>query len=172
MNESRRSRWSWEKFWGFGMTPLSKSLSEDPTMQLPWLGFRIFKWLLAVATLLLILIVTHAIRSYPSQADVLSVLPPNATMEQRLAAIREVQSQWLASIQGLAQTFVLTPLFPVIGAVVGYIFGVSRQQMQPTDGGTDGGQLPIDPNREQVTTSRQLGATSAGHGNPSESTAS
>jgi hypothetical protein len=45
---------------------------------------------------------------------------------------------WVQQIKDLGQLFLLTPVFPLIGTVIGYIFGV-RKNSGNSNGGQDGG---------------------------------
>ena len=88
-------------------------------MQLPWIGYRIFKWLLLVAGLLLLLLVVYAWQTYPAASDIDDVVGANASDQARLAAMESARAAWLTSVKDLGQLFVLTPVFPLIGAVIG-----------------------------------------------------
>jgi len=119
--------------WWWPLPRLANSLSRDPTMQLPWIGFRIFKWLLLLAIIGSIWIVVFAAFTYPDEASILQAFPANAATEAKLQAVRTARADWLTSVKDLGQLFLLTPIFPLIGAVIGYIFGVSRQAPSASD---------------------------------------
>jgi hypothetical protein len=91
------------------------------------LGYRIFKWLLALAVLLLAVLTWYGLISYPNEADVNTAVTGQATPD-RLAAAKQLQYDWLQQIKDLGQLFLLTPIFPLIGAVIGYIFGVRKSE--------------------------------------------
>ena len=101
-----------------GQDSLSRTLAESPNMQLPWIGYRIFKWLLLVAGLLLLLLVIYAWQTYPTASDIDGVVGTNASDQTRLAAMESARAAWLTSVKDLGQLFVLTPVFPLIGAVI------------------------------------------------------
>jgi hypothetical protein len=42
----------------------------------------------------------------------------------KLEAVRRLRGDWLQEVKDLGQLFLLTPVFPLIAAVIGYIFGV------------------------------------------------
>ena len=127
----------------FGSGQLSLSLANNPTMQLPWIGFRIFKWLLFAIGVIVTLIAVFAWQTYPSQADVLAVLGADAAGPEKLAAVNDARDAWLGQVKDLAQLFVFASFFPAMTAVTGYIFGVSRQKSDPDpDPGADPNQQP------------------------------
>jgi hypothetical protein len=109
-----------------GSGPLSEALSRDRTMQLPWIGYRMFKWLLALTIVLVVGLSMYAWLTYPSPESVRRLLGEETPSAERLQALRTLRGDWLASVKDLGQMFLLTPILPLLGAVAGYIFGVSR----------------------------------------------
>ncbi|MBK8075140.1 MAG: hypothetical protein IPK24_06120 [Kineosporiaceae bacterium] len=104
-------------------------------MQLPWIGFRIFKWLLLLVAVLVALISVYAWRTYPTDQQILTVLGSEASAAERLAGVAATRQAWLSSIKDLAQISIFSSVFPAITGVFGYIFGVSKQR---SDGGAAG----------------------------------
>jgi hypothetical protein len=94
---------------------------------LPHLGYRIFKWLLVLAFVLLLALIAYAGITYPTPADAVQVTA-GTTAGERIEALRELRNGWLQQVKDLGQMFILTPLFPLIGAVVGYLFGVRKAE--------------------------------------------
>lgn len=144
-----------------GTGSLSETLARSPNMQLPWIGYRIFKWLLLLITTLLLLLVVYAWRTYPDATAVDDLLVAGATPPERLAVLEALRSSWLTSVKDLGQMFVLTPVIPLLGAVVGYIFGVSRQlsaSEQALDTAAEGpagaGRAPVTPVTTSATDTR------------------
>ena len=78
------------------------------------LGYRIFKWLLVFAVLLLAVITIYGWLSYPDA---------QTTPLENYQALHDA---WLTRLKDLGQLFLITPVFPLIGAVIGYIFGVRQ----------------------------------------------
>jgi hypothetical protein len=89
-------------------------------------GYLIFKWLLGLLAFEFILLLIYGVYTFPRFGEVVELAPP----AERQIAWESARDNWVTSIKDLGQIFLLTPIFPLIGAVIGYIFG--RQQ----DGGT------------------------------------
>lgn len=88
------------------------------------LGYKIFKWLLLLVGVLLFLLTMYAVFTYPSPSDarLLADDPAGAAV-----AYGQLKSDWLSSVKDLGQIFIITPVLPLIGAVLGYIFGKDEQ---------------------------------------------
>jgi len=82
------------------------------------LGYKIFLWLLALIATELVLLLMYGVLTYP-RSDVWD----------------DNKAAWFTSIKDLGQLFLLTPLFPLLGAVIGYMFG--RQQASTGVDGED-----------------------------------
>lgn len=108
-----------------GKTPLQEATTFPSEADTARLGYRIFKWLLALTVLLLAVLTWYGLISYPNEADVNTAVNGQATPD-RLAAAKQLQTDWLQQVKDLGQLFLLTPVFPLIGAVIGYIFGVRK----------------------------------------------
>jgi hypothetical protein len=103
---------------------LSYYLSSQPNTQLPWIGYRIFKWLLLLAGIVFLALVLFAVITFPTG------VPNSVPVEQRFQVLQEARAAWLGQLKDLAQVFLLTPIFPLMGAVLGYIFGVSSSPVR------------------------------------------
>jgi hypothetical protein len=103
---------------------LSDYLSRQPNTQLPWIGYRIFKWLLLLAGIIFLALVFFAVFTFPRG------VPDSVPIEQRFQVLQDARAAWLGQLKDLAQVFLLTPVFPLMGAVLGYIFGVSNSPMR------------------------------------------
>ena len=98
---------------------------------LPFLGFRIFKWLLLVIAVMTGLIALFAWQTYPDASAYLPSMKatPSGTASPRpptaeeLASWQTAEASWRTSVKDIGQLFLLTPVFPLLGAVIGYIFG-------------------------------------------------
>ncbi|GAA0811046.1 hypothetical protein [Spirilliplanes yamanashiensis] len=112
------------------------------------LGYRLFKWLLILAFFLLVGLMGYAWWTYPTTADATALLPAASGLDARLEAIRELRRDWLQQVKDLGQMFVLTPVVPLIAAVVGYLFGVRRS--------TPSGQEAQAPSAPAVATEAEL----------------
>jgi hypothetical protein len=55
----------------------------------------------------------------------------------RLGPLFGTELDWITSIKDLGQIFLLTPVFPLIGTVIGYMFGRQQEggQVQDASGG-------------------------------------
>ncbi len=114
-------------------TPLHGALSfPESESGSARLGYRLFKWLLILAFFLLLGLMGYAWWTYPTSADATGLLPPAASLDARLDAVRELRRDWLQQVKDLGQMFVLTPVLPLISAVIGYLFGVRRNDGHPT----------------------------------------
>jgi hypothetical protein len=52
------------------------------------------------------------------------------THEGAVAGWREARASWLTEVKELGQLFILTPLLPLLGTVLGYIFGREQRASQ------------------------------------------
>lgn len=85
------------------------SIAENAAV--PLLGYRIFRWLLLVLLIFLISLGVFAWMTYPSGKGV-----DAATL----------QVDWYERVRDARQSFIITPIFPLLAAVIGYIFGVRK----------------------------------------------
>jgi hypothetical protein len=103
------------------------------------LGYRIFKWLLALAVLMTIGLVCYGWMSFPDDADVAAAVGGAADDAARADAYSQLHADWLQQVKDLGQLFLLTPVFPLIAAVIGYIFGVRRSGVDQGKGSGESG---------------------------------
>lgn len=96
-------------------------------------GYRIFKWLLTLVFVLFAILTVYGRWTYPSTEEVEGILlsTPGA---DKAAVASELRADWLQRVKDLGQLFVLTPIFPMIGAVIGYIFGVRKSETPESEG--------------------------------------
>ena len=99
----------------------SRQFKEIPIRRL---GREIFLWLLALVALELILLSMYAFWTFPGIGDVAQMTEAAADRNKNWT---EARSAWVASLKDLGQIYLLTPVLPLIGAVIGYMFG--RQQV-------------------------------------------
>jgi hypothetical protein len=128
-------------------------------------GYKIFLLLLGLVLVLLALLSIYAWVSYPRYEDVQGLVSaanqgavqaarqrPQASTQQTTPSTIEVdytvaavnpadtwqqaRSDWLTHVKDLGQLFLLTPVFPLMGAVIGYIFGDRRSQQKPSEEAT------------------------------------
>ena len=102
------------------MGQLADTLREQK-QALPYLGFRIFKWLLGLIAVLLVGLTVTGWSTYPERGQFVPDAA-SATAEQ-WAAFAAAKAAWVTQLKDLAQTFLFAPVFPLLGAVLGYIFG-------------------------------------------------
>lgn len=125
---------------------LAETLREQH-QALAYLGFRIFKWLLGLVFLLLVGLAVAGWMTYPDKGQFVPD-PGRATAEQ-WSALAAAKSAWVTQLKDLSQAFLFAPVFPLLGAVIGYIFGregvqsgatqdVAKRgaQLDPTGAGT------------------------------------
>lgn len=105
---------------------LSDYLAQHPEAELIWVGFRIFKWLLALVVLMVGVLIGFGWMTYPDFAEVRSVMGGEAAGSTVAETLQAARAQWVADLKDLGQLFLLTPVFPLLGAVIGYIFGRSN----------------------------------------------
>jgi hypothetical protein len=106
---------------------------------LAYLGFRIFKWLLGLVLLLLVGLAVTGWMTYPAKGQFVPD-PGTATAEQ-WGALAAAKTAWVTQLKDLSQTFLFAPVFPLLGAVIGYIFGREGIERGPTPKGPKG---PVD----------------------------
>ncbi|MEV6644701.1 hypothetical protein [Amycolatopsis sp. NPDC051371] len=100
------------------------NLNSPATSPVSQLGYSIFKWLLLLAGILIGIISLYAFPTYPSPSDVAALIGRGGGQIDAVEASRRLHADWLQQIKDLGQLFLLTPVFPLIAAVIGYIFGV------------------------------------------------
>jgi hypothetical protein len=115
---------------------LSEYLSKHPNTQLAWIGYRIFKWLLLITAVIFAMLVAFAVLTFPTDVP---VAVPEA---ERFQALQDARVAWVAQLKDLGQVFLLTPVFPLLAAVLGYIFGVSGPAERPTAESPPEGRAP------------------------------
>ena len=98
------------------------------------MGFRIFKWLLLLTTAFVVVLVILGFGTYPDRDIYLPAATPSSgesstpvtyTSDQ-LKAWQGARDSWWGAMKDGLQLLLLTPIFPLIGAVIGYIFGRER----------------------------------------------
>lgn len=89
------------------------------------LGYWIFLWLLGLVVVLVALLVLYGLKTYPRLAEVRELVTADSSIEP-LQAWREMRDEWVVQFKDLGQVFLVNPIVPLLGAVLGYIFG-SRQ---------------------------------------------
>ena len=110
---------------------LSEYLSKHPDAQLVWIGYRIFKWLLLLTVIVMVALGLYAVLTYPTTGEIRELLRSGAPVADVSQLTNQMRSEWISNVKDLAQLFLLTPIFPLLAAVIGYIFGRSH-----TVGGT------------------------------------
>jgi hypothetical protein len=100
--------------------PLFTSGPAAADLSLARVGYRVFLWLLLLVGLLLTTLVLFGWLTYPAGARVAGSSVAAAD------ALEVARSAWEQRLKDLGELFLLTPVFPLLGAVVGYIFGVRQ----------------------------------------------
>jgi hypothetical protein len=93
------------------------------------LGYLIFKWLLLLIGILLGLLTVYGVLSYPSISDARSLAGASGDAG---VILQQAKAEWVSSIKDLGQIFLITPVLPLLGAVLGYIFG-RHEQASPSN---------------------------------------
>lgn len=95
-------------------------------------GWWAFRMLLAFVGVSYLVLALFAWRTYPASRDSVDVgavnmaaqVPQPAAPElEDTVRLREARAEWLAEVKELGQMFILTPVLPLLGAVLGYLFG-------------------------------------------------
>ena len=101
-------------------------VTEEPTLPpLARVGYKIFLWLLLLILLLALLLMIYAWWTYPRLGDVVALVAEQPDVDP-LQAWRDTRAEWVTQFKDLGQLFLVSPVIPLLGAVLGYIFG--RQQ--------------------------------------------
>jgi hypothetical protein len=96
---------------------------QTQELGLPRLGYKVFKWLIVVVFVMLGLVAFFAWSTHPDPDRYLPKAASTLATPEQAKAWGDAWTAWLMSIKELGQVFLLTPVFPLIGAVLGYIFG-------------------------------------------------
>jgi hypothetical protein len=89
-------------------------------------GYKIFKWLYALVLIVMVPLLIYGVATFPNQADyVPDATNPPVTGWKNFA---DAKAAWAAQVKDLAQTFLLIPVLPLLGSVIGYIFGRTANQ--------------------------------------------
>jgi hypothetical protein len=115
---------------------LSEYLSKYPDAQLVWIGYRIFKWLLLLVAVVMVSLGAYAYVTYPTIGDIQTLLPSGRSGTEIVTLTKEMREAWLSDVKDLAQNFLLTPIMPLLAAVVGYIFGRSHSVSAKSEDGS------------------------------------
>jgi hypothetical protein len=103
-------------------------IKENPKVPpLAQLGFSIFKYLILLFGLVAFVLALYAVATYPRLESVLRFVNEESDLDA-LKAWRETRAEWFSQFKDMGQLFLVTPIVPLLGAVLGYIFG--RQQAQ------------------------------------------
>lgn len=99
-------------------TPQDAAFTEVTGLQR--LGFSIFVALLVTSGVLFAALMTFAATTYPELSQVTGLVAENG---DKLASWQAAQDDWRTSVKDLGTTFLVTPVLPLLGIVIGYIFG-------------------------------------------------
>lgn len=93
-------------------------------------GLMIFKWLLWLVAGMIALLVLYGWATYPRIDEIRSLA--GAGLEAT-AAYTEARAAWVASIKDLGQLYLITPILPLLSAVLGYMFGRNETVAEDPD---------------------------------------
>lgn len=83
-------------------------------------GLKIFKWLIWLVVGMTALLVLYGWATYPRIEEIRSLA---GTGPEAIAAYSKARADWVASVKDLGQLFLITPILPLLSAVLGYMFG-------------------------------------------------
>lgn len=83
-------------------------------------GLKIFKWLLWLVVGMIALLVLYGWATYPRIDEIRSLAGTGA---DATAAYTKARADWVASVKDLGQLYLITPILPLLSAVLGYMFG-------------------------------------------------
>jgi hypothetical protein len=112
---TRTGRFRWRR-----RGQLADTLREQH-QALAYLGFRIFKWLLGLVAVLLLGLAVAGWVTYPDKGQF--VPDPRLATAEQWSALAAAKTAWVTQLKDLSQAFLFAPVFPLLGAVIGYIFG-------------------------------------------------
>jgi hypothetical protein len=105
---------------------------EEPPRML--LGYWVFLWLLGLLAVFAGLLVVYAVCTFPRFSDIQAALA-NQSQADMLKAYTDARSAWVGQFKDIGQLYVISPIVPLLGAVLGYIFG--HQTSKSTSGAAD-----------------------------------
>jgi hypothetical protein len=83
-------------------------------------GYKVFKWLLCLVGLLFLALALFATVTYPSLAEAKALAGPQGNVG---TALGDARTQWFSQVKDVGQLFLVTPVLPLLGTVLGYMFG-------------------------------------------------
>lgn len=83
-------------------------------------GLKIFKWLMWLVVGMMAILVFYGWATYPRIDEIRSLA---GTRPEGIAAYTEARAAWVASVKDLGQLYLITPILPLLSAVLGYMFG-------------------------------------------------
>jgi hypothetical protein len=105
-------------------------LPPPPAPTLVIIGWRVFLVLVAFIGVSYLVMAVFAWSIYPHlSAFGTEMNTPELCASGTVARWRNAHEQWLATIKELGQLFIVTPLLPLLGAVLGYVFGRERKDL-------------------------------------------
>jgi hypothetical protein len=103
-------------------------LPPPPAPPLVIIGWRAFLVLVAFIGVSYVVMAVFAWSIYPQLSTFgIEVNAPGLCAPGTVARWQDTHEQWLATIKELGQLFIVTPLLPLLGAVLGYVFGRERR---------------------------------------------
>ena len=110
---------------------VEEKVSAKAAFQIPHrrvVGLQIFKWLLWLVVGMIILLTLYAWATFPRISEIKEIA---GTGPEATVAYAKARADWSASVKDLGQLFLITPVFPLLSAVLGYMFG--RNEAVPED---------------------------------------
>ena len=94
------------------------------------LGQKIFFAVLSLTAAMFLTLAILAAITYPSAADVHTVLGTTSSTASELQAWQSMRSQWLDHVMGLGQILIFGSVLPLLATVIGYLLGERRRNPQ------------------------------------------
>jgi hypothetical protein len=94
------------------------------------LGQKIFFAVLSLTAAMFLTLAILAAITYPSAADVHTVLGTTSPTASELQAWQSMRSQWLDQVMGLGQILIFGSVLPLLATVIGYLLGERRRNPQ------------------------------------------
>lgn len=109
-----------------------KRLPRSDVTEIPYtrLGQTIFFAVLFLAAAMFLTLAILAAITYPSAADVHTVLGTTSSPDAELEAWQSMKSQWLDQVISMGQLLIFGSVLPLLATVIGYLLGERRRNAQ------------------------------------------
>ncbi len=110
----------------------STTFPRKATFSMPrrMMGLKIFKWLLWLVVGMVVLLAWYGWATFPRVGEFRSLAGHGPSA---LAAYSKARADWVSSVKDLGQLFIVTPVLPLLSAVLGYMFGRNEADSNDPD---------------------------------------